>query len=163
MSLRRQEGENDVLYATTTDPGSASARKDPSNYTKVGLLSDLSDEVSNETQSTLDRASTQHESVIYGQQSSSVDFTCNVQKENSSGTTTEDPGQIVVRDAALNQNVMHYLVLPEDDQGNKITGLEGEYGAVVLESITNTRNAGEFKQFEASGAGRKQPTFFTTS
>jgi len=162
MSLRRQEGENDVLYATTSDPGSGNY-KDPNNYKKVGLLSDLSDEVSNETQSTLDRASTQHESVIYGQQSSSVDFTCNVQKEDSSGTTQEDQGQIEVRDAALNQDVLHYLVLPEDDQGNKISGLEGEYGAVVLESITNTRNAGEFKQFEASGAGRKQPTFFTTT
>jgi len=163
MSIRRQEGENDVLYVTTTDPGSTSARKDPSNYTRVGLLADLSDDISNETQSTLDRASTQHESVIYGQQSSSVDFTCNVQKEDSSGTTTEEPGQIIVRDAAVDQDVLHYLVLPEDDQGNKISGLEGEYGAVVVESISYTRNAGEFKQFEASGAGRKQPSFFTTT
>ena len=60
MPLSRQEGEFDILYATTTDPGTTSARQDDTNYTRVGLLSDLSDEVSNDTQSTLDRASTQH-------------------------------------------------------------------------------------------------------
>lgn len=163
MSLRRQEGEFDILYATTTDPGTASARKDPANYTKVGLLGDLSDEESNETQSTLDRASTQHESVIYGQQSSSVDLTCNVQKDNASGTTTEDPGQIILRDASLNQNIVHWLIIPEDDQGNSISGLEGKYGAAVLESVSNTRNAGEFKQFEVSMQNRKQPTYFTVA
>jgi len=163
MSLRRQEGENDILYVSTSDPGSTSARKDSTNYEKFGLLSDLSDEVSNETQSTLDRASTQHESVIYGQQSSSVDATANVQKENDSNTTTEDPGQILVRDAAMDQDIVHYLIQPEDDGGTPVTGLEGEYGAFVVESISNTRNAGEFKQYEISGQGRKQPSFFTVA
>lgn len=161
MSLRRQEGEFDILYATTTDPGSASAYKDSSNYTKVGLLGDLSDEQSNDTQSTLDRASTQHESVIYGQQSSSVTLTCNVQKDNDSGTTTEDPGQLILRDAAIDQDIVYWLIQPEDDQGSVITGLEGEYGSSVVDSVENTRNAGDFKQFDVSLTNREQPTYFT--
>lgn len=161
MGLERQEGEQDILYATTTDPGSASASKNDTNYTKVGLLGDLSDELSNETQSTLDRASSQHESVIYGQQSSSLDLTCNVQKENNSNTVTEDPGQIILRDAAINQNTVYWLIQPEDSNGNPVTGLEGEYGSSVVESISNTRNAGEFKQFDVSLTHREQPTYFT--
>jgi len=161
MSISRQEGEFDILYVTDTDPGSATARKDSSNYTKVGLLGDLSDELSNDTQSTLDRASSQHESIIYGQQSSSVDLTCNVQKEDSGGTTTEDAGQIILRDAAVNQDIVHWLIVPEDSSGTEITGLEGEYGASAVESISNTRNAGEFKQFEVSLTNRKQPSYYT--
>lgn len=162
MSLRRQEGEFDILYVTTTDPGSASAYKDDTNYTKVGLLGDLSDEESNDTQSALDRASTQHESVIYGQQSSSVTLTCNVQKDNDSGTTTEDPGQIILRDAALNQDIVYWLIQPEDSGGSIITGLEGKYGNSAIESVENTRNAGDFKQFDVSLTNREQPVYFTT-
>lgn len=161
MGLERQEGEFDILYVTTTDPGSASARKDESNYTKVGLLADLSDDMDNDIQSTLDRASTQHESVIYGQQSSSLDATANVQKENSSNTVQIDPGHKILRDAAVNQTIVHWLVQPEDSGGTEITGLDGQYGAGAVESISNSRNAGEFKQFDFSITNRKQPTYFT--
>lgn len=161
MSLRRQEGEFDVLYATTTDPGSATARKDTTNYTKVGLLSDLDTSLSNDAQSALDRASSQHESVIYGQQSSAVNATVNVQKDNDSGSTTEDPGHVLLRDATVDQDVVHYLIQPEDSSGSAITGLDGEYGAFVVEDFSRTSNSGEFKQYDFSGAGRKQPTFFT--
>jgi len=161
MSLRRQEGEYDILYATTTDPGTDTARKDPANYTRVGLLSDLDTSLSNDAQSALDRDSSQHESVIYGQQSSAVNATVNVQEENESGTTTEEPGHVLLRDATLNQDVVHYLIQPEDDTGSAITGLDGEYGAFVVEEFNRTSNSGEFKQYDISGAGRKQPTFFT--
>jgi len=244
MGLRRQEGEFDILYWSRFEPTTGTdPKQDPANYSRVGLLGDLSDEVSNETQSTLDRASSQHESVIYGQQSSSIDITCNVLKSRDSGgsitndptidgaqsqedqtidistdaddeidvsdgdviaisghdhfylvrsslnlgngasntvdiapklqsdlsggetvslkSDTEDPVQLVIRESATQQRGGWFLVYPEDDNGNALTGLEGEHGRVALDSFNYTRNAGEFKQFEASGTGQQQPTFFT--
>jgi len=93
MSLRRQEGEFDILYWSRFEPTSGSnPKQNPANYSRVGLVDDLSDELSNEAQSTLDRASDQHESVIYGQQSSSASLTANVQDErDAGGTITGDP------------------------------------------------------------------------
>jgi len=243
MGLRRQEGEFDILYWSRFEPTTGTdPKQDPSNYSRLGFVGDLDDEVSNETQSTLDRASTQHESVIYGQQSSGVSITANVQKSRDAGgsltgdptassgtagdksltintdsdddidvspgdmialgshdywyrvesslnlgnstsgsvdiaprlqedigggntvslvTQREDPVQRVVRDAAVAQDNSWFLVYPEDENGNALTGLEGEHGFGVIESITNTRNAGEFKQFEIEMTSKIAPTFFT--
>jgi hypothetical protein len=243
MGLRRQEGEFDILYWSLFEPTTGTnPKEDPANYSRLGFVGDLSDEISNETQSTLDRASTQHESVIYGQQSSSVSITANVQKTRDEGgsvtssptassgtagdksltintgtgdaidvstgdmialgshdywyridgslnlgnsasgsidieprlqadigggntvslvTKREDPVQRVVRDAAVSQSTAWFLVYPEDGSGNAQTGLEAEHGFGVLESITNTRNAGEFKQFEIEMTSKIAPDFFT--
>jgi len=243
MGLRRQEGEFDILYWSRFEPTTGTnPKEDPANYSRLGLVGDLSDEISNETQSTLDRASTQHESVIYGQQSSGVSITANVQKTRDEGgsvtgsptassgtagdksltintgagdaidvstgdmialgshdywyrvenslnlgngssksldiaprlqsgigggnsvslvTKREDPVQRVLRDAAVAQDNSWFLVYPEDDTGSPLTGLEGEYGFGVVESITNTRNAGEFKQFEIEMTSKIAPSFFT--
>lgn len=244
MGLRRQEGEFDILYYSRFEPTSGgSPKENPSNYSRVGLVADESDEISNDVQSTLDRASSQHESVVYGQQSSSEDVTCNVQKNrgsegsvsgdptasstsqgdssitintdaddtvslssgdmitlgshdyhylirsslslgnSSSGSVDiapkiqsatgggnvvsvvndrEDPVQLVIRQAALNQRRGWWLINPEDGSGNTQTGLEGVYGRGVVESISNTRDAGEFKQFEFSITNGIAPTYFTT-
>ena len=101
--------------------------------------------------------------MIYGQQSSSLSLTCNVQKENDSNTVQEDAGQILLRDAALTQDRVYFLIQPEDDTGSPLTGLEGVSGSGVADSISNTRNAGEFKQFDMSLTGGEQPNFFTVS
>lgn len=244
MSLRRQEGEFDVLYWSRFEPTSGTdPKQNPDNYSRVGLLADLSDEISNDTQSTLDRASSQHESVVYGQQSSSESLTFNVQKTRSQGGSTagdptvsaasagassltvntdsddtvdlnvgdmialgshdyhylvrsslslgnsssgsidiapklqadlgggnvlsvttdaEDPVQLVLRDSAVQQRDGYWLINPEDKQGNTQTGLEAVRGRAVVESISNTRNAGEFKQFEIELVNGIAPTYFTT-
>lgn len=244
MSLRRQQGEFDIFYWSRFEPTSGTnPKQNPGNYSRAGLMSDLSDEISNETQSTLDRASGQHESVIYGQQSSSEDLTFNVQESRDSGgsitndptvqaasqgassvtidtdtddevslsagdmitfgshdyhylvrssltlgvsssgsvdispklqtalgggnqvsivTDAEDPVQLVLRDSSLNQREGWWLINPEDGDGNTQTGLEGVHGRAVIESINNTRNTGEFKQFEASLTNQIAPTYFTT-
>lgn len=157
MSLRRQEGEFDFLYVAASKP---TDRETTAGYTKVGLLSDLDSSVSNDAQSALDRASSQHESVIYGQQSSVVNGTVNVKKEEG-GTTAEDAGQVLLRDAAVDQDNIFYLIMPKDEDGNNISGLEAEYGSFVVEDFSRTANSGEFKQYDFSGAGREQPSFFT--
>jgi len=160
MSIIRQEGEFDVLYVATSEP---STKTDPSDsaYTRVGLVDDLSDELSNEAQSTLDRDTDTHEDVSYGQQSSSASITANVQEEDDGGTTTEDAGQIDLRDAAIDQDIVFWLINPEDGDGNTVTGLDGVHAESIVESFNYTRNAGEFKQFEVDLTNRVQPTFFT--
>jgi len=244
MGLRRQEGEFDILYWSRFEPTSGTdPRQNPANYSRVGLLADLSDEVSNDTQSTLDRASTQHESVIYGQQSSSASLTCNVQKTrtedatlsgdptvssasagvntltvntdtddsidlssgdmiglgshphhyivrsslslsaSSSGTIDiaprlqedigggnnvsikeqgEDPVQQVLKESANSQRNGYLLIVPEDDTGAVVSGLEGVHARSVIESISTSRNAGEFKQLDVSVTNKIAPTYFTT-
>jgi len=160
MGLRRQEGEYDILYVTDSAPTTAT---DSSEYTRVGLLADLDTSLSNDAQSALDRDSSQHESVIYGQQSSAVNATVNVQEETDGGSVEEDSGHILLRDAALNQDMVFYLVVPEDDTGTEISGLELEYGSFVVEEFSRTANSGEFKQYDISGTGREQPTFETVN
>lgn len=242
MSLRRQEGEFDILYVSRFEPTSGTdPKQDPANYSRFGLLADLSDEVSNDTQSALDRASSQHESVIYGQQSSSETLTANVQKTDGGGSVTndptansatagdksltistdsddeitlsdgdlftlgshdyhykatsslslgnstsgsvdiaprlqedigggnvvsirgdaEDPVNLMVRDVAVEQDELWLLIYPEDGSGNAQTGLEGVHVRGALESVENTRNSGEFKQFDASITNEIQPNYFT--
>lgn len=243
MSLRRQEGEFDILYVSLYEPtDGTNPKQDPANYSRFGLLADLSDEISNDTQSTLDRASTQHESVIYGQQSSSETLTANVQKEDGAGSVTgdpsadgaqtagaksldvttdtddeitlsdgdlftlgshdydyratsslnlgnsasgtvdieprlqadigggnvisirdkaEDPANLAVRDAAVNQDQIWILIYPEDENGNAQTGLEGVHVRSVIDSLENTRNSGEFKQLDFSLTNKIQPNYFT--
>jgi len=243
MSLRRQEGEFDVFYWSRFEPTSGTdPKQNPDNYSRVGLLADLSDEISNETQSTLDRASSQHESIIYGQQSSSESLTCNVQKARGDGSLSgdptassatagdstltintdsddtidvsdgdvialgshdyfylvrsslslgnstsgsidiapklqadigggnvvslksdaEDPVQLVIRESGVAQRKGYWLINPEDGSGSTQTGLEGVHGQAAIESVSNTRNSGEFKQFEIEMTNGVQPTYFTT-
>lgn len=165
MPIKRQEGEFDILYVSTTAPSGTPSppEEEPSKYTYVGFVADLGDELNNEAQSTTDRESTTHESVIYGTQSSGFTLTCNTQEEDSGGTTGEDSGQLVLRDAAVAQTIVYFLINPEDGNGSTVASLEGVYGSCIVESFNYTRNAGEFKQFEVTCTNREQPTYFTAS
>jgi len=159
----RQRGKFDILYATTTDPasGTNTDKTDPTNYTRVGLLQDLGDEFTNETDTTVDRDTGTHEDAVATTQSSSIDVTCNVQRVDSGGSTGEDAGQLIIRDAAQNQDRVWWLINPEDSVGTTLTGLELVYGSGVVESFDYTRNQGDFKQFEASLTNKEQPTYQT--
>lgn len=165
MPIKRQEGEFDILYASTTEPtGTPSPpEEEPSNYTRIGFVADLGDELSNEAQSATDRESSTHESVIYGTQSSGFTLTANTQEEDSGGTTGEDAGQLILRDAAIAQTIVYFLINPEDGSGTIVPDLEGVYGSCIVESFNYTRNAGEFKQFEVTCTNREQPTYFTAT
>ena len=165
MPIKRQEGEFDILYVSTTAPSGTPSppEEEPSKYTRVGFVADLGDELNNEARSTTDRESTTHESVIYGTQSSGFTMTCNVQEESAADATEEDAGQIDVRDASINQTIVYWLIEPEDGNGTTVVGLERAYGSAIVESFSYTRNAGEFKQFETTFTNREQPTYETTT
>lgn len=161
MPIKRQEGEFDILYVADSEPTTKSDTGDAA-YTRVGFVQDVGDELSNEAQSVTDRESSTHQSVIYGTQSSGFDITCSVKEESSGGTTEEDPGQIDIRDAALNQNQVWWIIEPEDGSGTTVTGLERAYGRSIVESFNYTRNAGDFKEFQASFTNKDAPTYETT-
>ena len=158
----RQRGQFDILYVTTTDPtsGTNTDPTDPANYTRVGLLQDLGDEFTNETDTTVDRDTGKHEDAVATTQSSSVDVTCNVQKSDG-GTPGEDAGQLIFRNAAQDQDRVWFLINPEDSGGSTRTGLELVHGSGVVESFSYTRNQGDFKQFESSLTNKEQPTYTT--
>lgn len=243
MPIKRQEGEFDILYWSAFEPTDGTdPKQDPANYDRVGLVADLDDDLTNEAQSTTDRASSTHQSVIYGTQSSGVSIVCNTVETRDAGgsltgdptansgtagdktltiatdaddtisvsdgdmislgshsyhylirstldlgnstsgsvdiaprlqadigggnvvslkTTGEDPVQLVLRDAAINQNEGWWLIHPEDGDGNAQTGLEGGHGRAIVEDFNYTRNAGDFKQFELSLTNKDTPSFFT--
>ena len=161
MAIDRQRGKLDILYLAVSEPTAATDPNDAA-YTRIGLLQDLGDEFTNETDTTADRDTGTHEDAVTTTQSSGVDITCNVQKSDG-GTVREDIGQRSVRDAALAQTEVWWLINPEDDQGSTIAGLEGVHSNGFVESFSYTRNQGDFKQFEASLINRSAPSFFTTT
>ena len=161
----RQEGKFDVLYVSATDPASGTGtnpEQQASNYTRVGLLDGLSNSLSNDTNSTIDRDSKTHQDVVASVQSSEVTITANVLKE-ASGTTGIDDGHVLVRDAAYNQDDLFWLIQGEDGSGTPVTDLEGVYGKSLVTDYEVTRDAGDFKQFDSTFTNKEQPTTFTQS
>jgi len=161
---KREEGELSVIWATTTDPSTQTGtdpEQDETNYTRVGLVADLSNALENETNSAADRDSADHQDIVLGVQSSNVSLTCNVQQEDSGGTAGEDAGTLILRDAAYDQTQIYWLIVPYENS-SQVTGLEGVYSSGYVTSVEKTRDFGEFAQYSLEIENREKPSTFTT-
>jgi hypothetical protein len=148
------EGKEPELYVSTSEPTSPT---ESTEYDRAGLIVDLTPiELENEEISAVDRDDGAHDSPVYGTQNSSWQLTANALQEDTSGTVGPDVGQTMIRDAALNQNRIYWLIEPPPD-------LDGWHGQSIITNYNETANTGDVAQYDASFANVGAPTSYTNT
>jgi hypothetical protein len=149
------EGKEVILYVSDSEPASAT---DESNYTRAGLVADLTPvELENEEIEAVDRDDGAHDAPVYGTQSSSWSCTANSLKEDDTGTVGIDAGHKLVRDAALNQDPVYFLMKPST------TDLEMVHGRSLLTNYSEQADTGSVKTWEVQATNVGKPTFDTVT
>lgn len=169
MADERIQGKRYTLYVTTTDPSTVKGsdpEHDPSNYTKVGKVVNLNPSSSWSPISISDRDSGAVVDELPDELTVGLDVTVNVQREDSAGSVGEDAGHDILIDAhdPDNQDVVYWLINPEDPQETTITGMNGVYsrGRVLDWSPGFDMGSAAQYSFTLGSAGQKLNKFVTS-
>lgn len=169
MADERIQGKRYTLYVTTTDPSTAtgtSPEQNKTNYTIVGKVANLSPTSSWSTIEATDRDAGSVVDALTDALTVGLDVSVNIQRDDGTGTIAEDAGHDILTDAhgTSAQDVVYWLILPEDPQGTTIIGLRGFYSKGRVESWNPGFDTGSTAQYEYTlgSAGAEITPFVTT-
>jgi len=148
MADTKDNARNENFYVSTTDPGTETARRLPSNYTKVGLLTSNPLSLSRNMINADDKDSGDGTTEEYGRISGNVSISGNRAKDGNAGA-------MIVRDAHMAKTTLYFL------QSDNTIGDQASHGVCKVSTYNEGSDDESIRKMDATLNIQGVPVFFT--
>lgn len=148
MADTKGNARSELIYVATTNPSGESARRLPSNYTKVGLVTGNPLSLSRNMINADDKDSGDGTTEEYGRLNGNVSISGNRAKDGNAGAK-------IVRDAMMNKTTLYFL------QSDNTIGDEACHGVCKVSAYNEGSDDEELLKMDATLNIQQVPVFFT--
>lgn len=147
MSDTKDNARNELLYVSASEPAGESAKRLPSSYTRVGMVTSDNLSLSRNMIGADDKDSGEGTTVIPGRSSGQIQVQGNRPKDGNAGQT-------IIRDAFQNGTLLYFL------KSDNTIGDEAVHGTGYVESYERGSDDEAVRSFTATLNVQGTPTFF---